>query len=394
MPYPFPTLPGGRHSTTDSAVQLQSLIAALVLAYNGLANPRRLEASLYAFWGKWFDLMVYDLAPEVLSCPQYPLYLGNQEIDGDTSINTVTGSGGIEIIPDFVHVAVILACRHPPPFPLVFPPLAAWDYLTVSRLGLLTIGEIKRFPSRHILDDNEFACELVENMEEAQGQACKQAIIGFYDVRFIAEEVVLVAAAGEWWTFRFIKRVEYAELLDALKEEEYDGQVDKLVKEEIGKIKTQRAQIPKKPSGVRKTAKTTKRHKLETMEFVESPNSTLKQTLPESGYWSGYLRIGTLASNRAQFIVHSKIQSLKEAVATGEASDFESTLDTLDADPGLINIDTASSELDNNVYAGDPDDGDDDGYATDVEYGPVGDKESEDPLDFWGQFPRKRKRTE
>ncbi|KAF9557349.1 hypothetical protein CPC08DRAFT_775423 [Agrocybe pediades] len=380
-------LPGPQSS--ESKIRLQLLIAALSLAYSGRSNPRRLEDPFYTFWGLWFDYLVHDLAPEVLTCAQFRLYPGYELGNADTSLISVKGPNGSEVIPDFVHLVVTLSDRHnldsPPK---TWPKITNWDVLKVSHFGLVTIGEIKRPPSRHFLRVGDFESELVLNMNEAQTQAFDQALMAFIDSRFALKEVVLVAAAGEWWTFRFLQREEVDDQLQELEEFEseseyesddgsefqldFEGRTDgpeetareskteerkrvkaekmaeKMAERKRKEEERQREEMEKREEKRRKAASKPRSKKV--MHYRSLQGEGLMEsaplTIPTPGNWSRLLRIGSATSNQAQLLVHSKINNLKKAITQSDDLEFDTTmLGTPVVDPNSVDeSDTAVVE--------------------------------------------------
>ncbi|KAF4622428.1 hypothetical protein D9613_008996 [Agrocybe pediades] len=317
-PYENYILPGLEGD--EGQKRLKSLITALTVAHSGRANPRRLEDPSYAFWGMIFDLIVSDLAPEVISCAQFRVYPSQaQEIDLDVSNQTVHGREGAESIPDFVHLAAVVSERKQRGQAPVksWPELERWDLLTISRFGLLTIGEIKRPAPRHHADRKAYQEDLLLLQQKSRHQAEAQAKTALNDGRYKLEgsEVVLIAGTGDWWSFRYFK----------------PGQEKLPSSPPLRKDRDM-----SKRSGPHARSETFKRYMDIDSAYMELPVADINDAEPPEGEWSGLMRFGTPASNQRLFVVHRKIKLLKDAltVINEPVTDTESQAEEDTVDDG------------------------------------------------------------
>ncbi|KAF9558464.1 hypothetical protein CPC08DRAFT_810654 [Agrocybe pediades] len=365
-PYDNYVLPGleGYGGTT----RLQSLITAITIAHSGRSNPRRLEDASYAFWGMIFDLMISDLAPEVISCSQFRVYSSRsqnhssqeQEIDPDVSNLTeaLPSSKGAEAIPDFAHLVAIVGRRKQRGQGSVesWPALDRWDLLTILYFGVLTFGEIKRPPPRHYSDRPDFEYALLFIMQSAQTQAEEQAEIALKDKRYKMDGVVLIAGAGEWWSFRFFRRQKQpdgSQLLyhfgqfggNAFRKKirvtrntrrwiERNGTVPFTDLPMVGERGSQG--VTRKKSARPARSETFKRYTEIDSSKMEHPVDDIADIERYAGDWSGIMRFGTPASNQRLYVVHKKIKDLKEALGKRnevvEDTESEAEEDTVESE--------------------------------------------------------------
>ncbi|KAF8148372.1 hypothetical protein BJ912DRAFT_1152959 [Pholiota molesta] len=202
-------LPGTRDSPTSTGV----LIHAVVQAFSSKSNRRRLESHIYALWGEILSCLVGDLHG-VIVVPQYKIYNSSEagaEVDPNSSGYTVPDAAADETTPDFTLLGVILANRQKKVVRVIDHHFSFRDWPTfhIAAWRPFLVLELKRMPSRHIQDIRLFTIELEHLMSEAMHGAHDQARTAFTESAcmnpaYSLKKLILIAAAGEWWTFRIM----------------------------------------------------------------------------------------------------------------------------------------------------------------------------------------------
>ncbi|KAJ3805091.1 hypothetical protein F5876DRAFT_52423 [Lentinula aff. lateritia] len=173
-------------------------------------NRRRTEDSTHPVW----SLILIQLCGSNLGClqpvPQYRLYFSAINFTDLDPNETISGSD-VEVIPDFcilLHRAVLvqkgvfkslLSAIQPTHLPS--------RAIKITSIFIPLLVELKRPVSRNCNNIDELMSGLGTMMKSAQSQAEGQAHCLFSIPNYHRQtHVVLIAAVGEWWSFRFVPR--------------------------------------------------------------------------------------------------------------------------------------------------------------------------------------------
>ncbi|KAJ3979779.1 hypothetical protein F5890DRAFT_1633061 [Lentinula detonsa] len=201
-------------------------------------NRRRTEDSTHPLW----SLILYKLCGanlgRLLPTPQFRLYISPES----SNPNETLSGAVLEVIPDFC----ILLYRAHPVKPKTLAQilqqitssfLPSPHTVQISSLSIPLLVELKRPISRNCVDLKEFMSEVTSSMLKARKQVTAQALCLFsIPKHHDQDEVYLIAAVGEWWSFRLVSRSDfkgkifqnrlYGKLLLQVKENENEDNED------------------------------------------------------------------------------------------------------------------------------------------------------------------------
>ena len=331
---------------------LSSWIVAILFAYSGRWNSRRLENHFHAFWNFVLLDLVDDLAPDLIVIPQFQLdTFDDKPLGANTSISTTAQPKAKELTPDFSIAVFDLVRRHlsdEPPTPPLFPTeFNLWRDVRVKTMKISLIAELKRPPSRRVKSRDAFLQDLLTQIKSAQQDLSNQIEHAFH-MQPSVEEIVLVACCGEWWSWMISTRAgqvfnlpqDEAAPSDEVKLEEVDEGVPEVRTRESlprlakmhhkGKYRdapspsppSESDKIPYKPSSKAATAdgereQETKEGKDakfirytelddDEMEYVK-PN--IEDALPPNDEWSLPILFGSEASAQHFFLIHRFLEA-------------------------------------------------------------------------------------
>ncbi|KAJ3720711.1 hypothetical protein DFJ43DRAFT_1004899 [Lentinula guzmanii] len=175
-------------------------------------NRRRTEDSTHPLW----SLILYKLCGpnlgRLLPTPQFRLYISPES----SNPNETLSGAVLEVIPDFC----ILLYRAQPVKPKTFLAQILQQITTsflpsphtvqISSLSIPLLVELKRPISRNCVDLKEFMSGLTSSMLKARNQVTAQALCLFSIPEHHDQDgVFLIAAVGEWWSFRLVSRSDF-----------------------------------------------------------------------------------------------------------------------------------------------------------------------------------------
>ena len=282
-----------------------TLTVALAFAYSRRWNRRRLEHHTYAFWDQVFCHLIYDLQPYLFHIPQLVIHNSPTELP-NLSIRTDPRANGDEKIPDFTVMGVNAmhrfktSDRENPHFPT----LENWNRLVINSAKPFIITELKRPPPRSV-SLQKFRIKLKLLMRMAMNGADEQAQLAF-GVSLYGEDfksVILIAACGEWWTFKLATKIRveqgsYDVLSGLYDNGEADSDNDKVSYESHsshGKTKSQR---------IGSQATVARRHTTVDPDEMAVLQDNVEDAMPATDEWSEYILFGTQASNQRLFLIH------------------------------------------------------------------------------------------
>ncbi|KAF8066596.1 hypothetical protein FPV67DRAFT_1495641 [Lyophyllum atratum] len=267
-----------------------TLIVTLVYAYSRRWNRRRLEHHTYAFWDKVLSYLIADLEPNVFHIPQLSIHNPPSQYP-DSSFRTDAGANGDETIPDFAIMGAdatnwsVNSTTMSPKF----PPLEKWRDVKIHSLKPLVIVELKRTATRSAQTVASFIDNLRLSISAAQVAAEDQAILAFEAFKEL-KEIILIAAAGEWWTFKHVRK----------------GSLDKFQLEGL------QDQLPYNQRQGKKGSKT--KSKPQVLPFIrytdlgphemETLKADVEDAMPETNQWSLNILFGTEVSNQRFYLIH------------------------------------------------------------------------------------------
>ncbi|KAF8872179.1 hypothetical protein CPB84DRAFT_1799874 [Gymnopilus junonius] len=278
----------------------RALVSSINLAYSSLSNCRRLEHPLYAFWGKALNYLVEDLEPSVLIAPQYTVYIASKA-NPNVSLGTVADNDAEEKLPDFVIMGVMLSNRSTREILRLpeFPTFSNWQIAQLAISKPLCAFEAKRAPGRHFASMLAFQHSLHQLMDAAIVGAEAQARIIFRESSYNAQSLILIAAAGEWWSFRFVTEA------DVKKEEEEDDDDD-----EVPSNPVNNPVIPPVPPQGSTEDKTKGLSRFTTVvpTFMECFKEDVADARLQG--WSKFILFGTRESNQRLYLIHEELKSM------------------------------------------------------------------------------------
>jgi hypothetical protein len=218
----------------------------------------------------------------------------------DVSIRTDPGANGDECIPDFSIMSVHAMHRYQSSSSTNprFPALEDWDRLRIESAKPLVIAELKRPAPRSARDALEFRERLGGLMDLAIDDAEEQARLAFGVTLYKElDEIILIAACGEWWMFRVATRkgMPSEDIWDPLESPDEDGDDDEKV------LYNHRSQG--KTPGPRVTASVQRYTDLGPDEMAVF-NGDVEDAMPPADEWSKFILFGTEASNQHFFFIH------------------------------------------------------------------------------------------
>ncbi|KAJ3873297.1 hypothetical protein F5051DRAFT_477552 [Lentinula edodes] len=176
-------------------------------------NRRRTEDSTHPVWSLILIQLCGSNLGRLQPVPQYRLYFSAIDFNNFDPNQTIPG-GDVEVIPDFcilLHRAVLV--QKGPLRPLLaeiqstYLPFRA---IRITSTFIPLLVELKRPVSRHCRNIDDFMSGLGTMMKSAQSQAEGQAHCLFSIPNYHRQmHVVLIAAVGEWWSFRFVPRSKF-----------------------------------------------------------------------------------------------------------------------------------------------------------------------------------------
>ena len=219
----------------------------------------------------------------------------------DASIRTDPGANGDEMIPDFsvMSVCAMHRCKSSSSGNPRFPALENWERLRIQSAKPLVIAELKRTAPRSAKDVLEFRQKLVFLMRLAMEDAENQARLAFGITLYkLFDEIILIAACGEWWTFRFATRMEMQseDLWNSLQSPDDSEDDDDMVSYKHPSRGEMQA-------GPQVSASIRRYTDLRDVTIAEC-NSNIEDAMPPAGQWSKHILFGTEASNQCLFLIH------------------------------------------------------------------------------------------
>ncbi|KAJ3926251.1 MAG: hypothetical protein NXY57DRAFT_1114365 [Lentinula lateritia] len=204
----------------NDSILFTGILFALSFILSVRLNRRRTEDSTHPLWSLILIQLCGSDIGRLQPTPQYRLYYSEEDITDLDPNKTISGCD-VEVIPDFcilLHCAArdqqgtlksILANT----MPIKLPSHSRAIEITSSFVPLLV--ELKRPVSRNCMHIDQFMSGLGTMMNSAQFQAMDQANCLFSIPNFRRQqEVVLIAAVGEWWSFRFVPRSGFVDTFD------------------------------------------------------------------------------------------------------------------------------------------------------------------------------------
>ena len=206
------------------------LLLALAFVHSSRFNTRRTENSGYGLWSIVFLGLIRDHLDLFIPCPQFGLYLSPKEKEFYDSLGDEDNTGNISLdtIPDnkargvYVDLSILL-----PRAVYSDGPSTVWQNLQsflsrvshistthrevrIESLDVSLLLELKRPPSRHLGSVLSLLRQVIKSLRNGQQQAMQQAHCLFSSPKYAKQKsVMLIAAAGEWWTFYQLSRKDF-----------------------------------------------------------------------------------------------------------------------------------------------------------------------------------------
>ncbi|KAJ4498492.1 hypothetical protein C8R41DRAFT_864685 [Lentinula lateritia] len=221
---------------------LTGIVFALSFLLSVKFNRRRTEDSTHPVWSLILIQLCGSNLGRLQPVPQYRLYFSAVDFTDLDPNETISGSD-VEVIPDFcilLHRAVLVRVVGPlrPLLANIQSTYLPSRAIKITSTFIPLLVELKRPVSRHCRDIDEFMSGLGTMMNSAQSQAEGQAHCLFSIPNYHRQmHVVLLAAVGEWWSFRFVPRSNFGgktfngnkyvfDVNDRLKEEERNNPLE------------------------------------------------------------------------------------------------------------------------------------------------------------------------
>ncbi|KAJ3995880.1 hypothetical protein F5050DRAFT_1674000, partial [Lentinula boryana] len=188
---------------------LTGILFSLAFILSFRFNRRRTEDSTHPLW----SLILYKLCGTniglLLPTPQFRLYISPQSSDPNETLSSAV----VEVIPDFCILLYSAQPVKPKTFLAQILQQITTSYLPsphtvrISSLYIPLLVELKRPISRNCIDLKEVMSRLTSAMLNAREQVMSQALCLFSIPNYhCQEQVIVIAAVGEWWSFRLVSR--------------------------------------------------------------------------------------------------------------------------------------------------------------------------------------------
>ncbi|PPQ93460.1 hypothetical protein CVT25_008564 [Psilocybe cyanescens] len=202
------TLPGDiedpRHATRRAV--------SMATAYSRFINPRGLESPFYGPWNNILCSLIDDADEALSVFPQLMIYRLRRERRPSDAYSTSSKASKAEgntdqAIPDFCIVSVVCTHREGQQIP---PLPTSWSLLQIPRTDIRAIVELKQAPSRNLKTESRFVISLDSQLLLAKVQLRSQAALVFASPTYRNRDVVLcIAVSGEWYSWRLFQRTEF-----------------------------------------------------------------------------------------------------------------------------------------------------------------------------------------
>ncbi|KAJ3512704.1 hypothetical protein NLJ89_g3375 [Agrocybe chaxingu] len=310
FPFEDYQLPGLRNNP-KAALELMAKIA---FAYDVSYNKRGLESFSYAFWEDILKMLVVDMKKFVWPMPQLLAYYSSGDSDEDggyISAKTEPDSEATNRIPDFTCIGAVIADH----LKGDYTDLQRWDQIVIQNAKPVIVMELKSFGSRRSITIEDYTSNVVAKIVTAQEQALLQAAVIFHkEANIRADRLLLLVGAGEWWSFRLIKKDEK----DVKRAWGILEEQDKRKKKGLGRGK-QRKNEDQKGEEKQETRQPEQgsTHKPKPMRYATLMEpwtvecvKNIEDCRPGYGAWSKPLCLGTKPSNQNFRYVHEAMQDL------------------------------------------------------------------------------------
>lgn len=214
-------------------VSLRARHQMLSMGYSRRANPRRLESLFYGPWNHLLSALVSD-NPNMLVVPQHAVYRDRDDKSPPGSSNVSEDTKAANNVdsrtPDFGLLKVVAT----PVNADVTPP---WNDLRIESNFVSLFSELKRPPSRRIVDPEHFTDDLYQKIDIAKSDLFRASAVLFSNPNLIHQpnSIILVAVSGEWYAWTELSRNQIL-----LPKRFSKGWVDKLRTERKSDIKASR----------------------------------------------------------------------------------------------------------------------------------------------------------
>ena len=264
--------------------------------------------------------------------PQYQIDSINKGPAGpNDSIATEAQKKAVEFTPDFSIVKSLVVPRGNVPITIDAFPITSWNDFTVKAFTVPCIAELKRPPSRRSPSLRSFLRDLDGCFGFASASLEKQVENAFAMQSKNVDKVIMVACVGEWWSWKIAKRESYIFdsgsssndiLLPSLfapgpsekpprsqppREAKNDDSRRKAMDLHDEPIKSS-DKLPYSPRRKgQKRAKERSDHAIRYTDLgheMEPVKEDVEEATPIDDEWSGYILLGSPASNQRLFLIH------------------------------------------------------------------------------------------
>ncbi|KAF8066661.1 hypothetical protein FPV67DRAFT_1201187 [Lyophyllum atratum] len=306
---------------------LPGLIVTMAFAYSRRGNRRLLEDHFHGFWNQVLSHLVFAEQYLFLAPQMSVYYEENPSNNPNLSIETQPGMAE-ELRPDFTIMGARLrnftkqdsTSLHPE-----FPDnLRSWNQMVFLSGTPRVFVELKRPPSRRIDDAVSFGALLRNRLEVAGRDASAQAAIAFRRKDFsAADDIILIAAVGEWWKFSIIARKTWQAHRDFMASNlqntpfllEEDVEEEEEEKVSYNKPSKKEKKVPTPPPTTRRTKPPPPREALELHYDIlgKEPfhNDIESWPGPASGDFTGHLLFGSPESNQCFYYIHKHLRKVE-----------------------------------------------------------------------------------
>ncbi|KAG6850629.1 hypothetical protein H0H93_010821 [Arthromyces matolae] len=177
------------------------------LVHSGQFNARGVEYPSYGYCNTILNDLEQLFLPNTLLVPQFVLEEYSTEVDGgvdETASISSVRSKAKGSIPDFA-LLLVLAYLDGKEIPMDLPEMKSWDKVKIYRMSLGLLCEVKRRPTRHPVDKDDFIKKMTQALAVAMGDLNYAAVQAFR-TNAATMVLVLVAWAGEWFSWRIAQR--------------------------------------------------------------------------------------------------------------------------------------------------------------------------------------------